>query len=408
MKKFFATLISATLLCSSAAAADYAVGAFFSSDADVNTQLYRSDDMVHMDHLLSPENLAGRDPSIRYRNGTCYICFVEPAQTFKILSTTDFETWTTKSFNVIERDEKYPAIWAPDLFIDDDGAAYVYFSKQKASKGGEKVFDIYVTRAASIDDMNFEPAVKVPLSDYPSVIDAHVCKIDGAYYMIVKDEKIRTNNDNKSPHLFRSTEPDKNFVEVEDWALSAVRGYEGFSMVEREGKIYIYADNYSGKYDAAPPSHHTVWSVDKENFEYGPFRAEYVESVRPMRHGSVIMINDPKLNQLLGSMPVERASEEIPTRTITIERDDYGTGKGHEIEIEKFAPAPNVVYLVPKKTRVHVGDLVNAYGVDRMEYVLEAGAFIHIENILKHDNDSDRQIKIILRRNNGGWNLSKK
>lgn len=403
MKKFFATLLSATMLCSSASAADFAVGAFFSSNADVNLQLYRSDDMIHMDHLLSRADIAGRDPSIRYRNGTCYICFVDPAQTFKILSTADFETWTTQSFNVIERDEKYPAIWAPDLFIDDDGAAYVYFAKQKPSKDREKLFDIYVSRASSIEKFDFEPAQKISLADYESIIDAHVHKIGGQYYMIVKDEKIHTNNDNKSPHLFRSTAPDKNFVEVADWDMRAVRGYEGFSIAADGDKIYIYADNYSGKYDAAPPSHHTVWITD--DIERGPFRAEYVESVRPMRHGSVIMINDAELNKLLGTMPVERATADIPTRTITLEREDYGTGKGHAIEIDEFAPAPKVIYRLPKKTRLQIKSIVNAYGVDRIEFELSEGTSIDINGVLKRENEGSSVKRVILQSSDGIWNI---
>ncbi len=404
-------MLGAAMIFSSAEAADYAVGAFFTSNADVNLQFYRSDDMVHMDRLSLETDISGRDPSIRYRNGTFYICLVEPAesgQTFKILTTKDFSEWTTHSFNVTERDEKFDAIWAPDLFIDADGAAYVYFSKQNGvdKKTREKTFDIWVSRAPSIESMNFEPAVKIPLSNYESVIDAHVRKIDGAYYMIVKDEKIHTNNDNKSPRMFRSSEPDKNFIEVENWALSAVRGCEGFSIVDGGGKIYIYADNYSGKYDAAPPSHHTVWITD--DIENGPFRAEYVESVRPMRHGSVIMIDDPTLNNLIDQMSAERSTVEIPTRTITFERDDYGIVKGHGLEIEKFAPAPNVIYRVPKKMRVHISELINAYGVKRIEFVLKPGASLDFANILRRDNDGKSDKKYILEHETGGWRVAAK
>ncbi len=40
--------------------------------------------------------------------------------------------------------------------------------------------------------------------------------------------------------------------------------------------------------------------------------------------------------------------------------------------------------------------------------LIEAGALIHIEDILKHENGSKDAMKIILRRQNGGWNLARK
>ena len=405
-KKFLTALSVAALTCANASA-HCALGTFFSSDNDINLQFYRSDDMIRMDHLDVPSSIAGRDPSIRYHNGAFYVCLAESGQTFKILKSTDLIDWTVASFNVIERDDKYPAIWAPDLFIDDDGSAYVYFSKQKGynSKGHERTFDIYVSKADDIENPKFDRAQKISLAGYDNVIDAHVHKINGQYYMIVKDEKYRTNNDNKSPALFRSDDPINNFVEIKNWALNAVRGYEGFSIAEADGRIYIYADNYSGKYDAEPLSHHTVWITD--DIEHGSFRAEYVESERPMRHGSVIFIDDPTVEKMIDDFPIEPTNAvEIPTRTITIERDDYGSGKGHEIVIDKFAPAPNVIYRVSKKDRVTVRNLMNAYGVDKIEFELEEGSYIYIENVLKHENKSKREARIILRRQDNAWRLA--
>ena len=404
-KKFLTALSVAALTCANASA-HCALGTFFSSDDDINLQFYRSDNLLSMDRLDINSVLAGRDPSIRYHNGAFYICLVEPAesgQTFKILQSTDLIDWKAASFKVIDRGDKYPAVWAPDLFIDDDGAAYVYFSKQKGfnSKGGERTFDIYVSKADDIENPTFDRAQKISFDGYDNVIDAHVHKIDGQYYMVVKDEKYRTNNDNKSPALFRSDNPINNFVEIKNWALNAVRGCEGFSMASMDDQVFIYADNYSGKYDAEPISHHTVWIT--KDIENGPFRAEYVESNRPMRHGSVIFIDDPTVEKMIADFPIEPANVDIPSKTITIEREDYGTGKGHEIEIDKFAPAPDVIYRVSKKDRVTVRNLMNAYGVDKIEFELEEGAYIYIENVLKHENNSKRTMKVILRQEQNGW-----
>ncbi|MBQ9479770.1 MAG: family 43 glycosylhydrolase [Selenomonadaceae bacterium] len=429
LSRMLITSLSAlALTCSSASAADYALGTFFSSNDDLNMQVYRSDDMIHMEHIFSSTDVAGRDFSCRYHDGVFYICLVEPAESgnsFKILRSSDFKNWTTESFNVVERDEKYNALWAPDLFIDDDGSAYVYFALQNGvdKKSHERTFDICVSRASDIKKLDFGQAEAVRLADYDNVIDAHVCKLNGHYYMIVKNEAQLTNNDNKSPALFRSDDPINDYVEVKDWALNAVRGCEGFSVMSDKDHVYIYADNYSGKYDAAPASHYTVWITD--DIERGPFRAEYVESERPMRHGSVILIDDPKADEVISALapaqPVEEQSVEEPIeeptvddqtvdnpielRTISFDRDDYGAAKGRELVIDKFAPAPDVVYRVPKKTRVTVKRLINAYGVKRMEFVLEPGASLDLGNIFRRDNDGKSNKKYIVERDTGSWNV---
>lgn len=413
LSKVLITSLSAVMLtCSSACAADYALGTFFSSNDDLNLQVYRSEDKVRMDHLFSSNEIAGRDFSCRFYNGTFYICLVEPKEsgnTFKIMRSTDLQTWTTESFNVVERDEKYPAVWAPDLFIDDDGSAYVYFSLQNGvdKKSHERTFNICVSRASDISKLDFGQAEKVETPGFDNVIDAHVHKLNGHYYMIVKNETWITNNDNKSPVLFRSDDPVDGFAEVKGWDLRAVRGCEGFSIMSDKAHVYIYADNYSGKYDAAPASHYTVWITD--DIERGPFRAEYVLSDRPLRHGSVILIDDPNADKAISAFESEQPiAVDTPSRTITFEKDDYGTGKGHEIIIDEFAPAPGVTYRVPKKTRVTIKKLVNAYGVNRMNFVLASGASIDLGNILRRDNEGKSDKKIVLEKGSGNWDVAAK
>lgn len=409
LKTMAATLGLLTLMMSSSEASP-AIGAFFSSDTDHKLQLYRADDMARMHHFLESEAISGRDPSIRYYNGNFYICLVDAERTFKIFRSSDLIDWTVESFNVIDRDKKYPEIWAPDLFIDDDGSAYVYFSKQKGlnKKFRERTFDIYVSRADSIEQPNFAAATKVELPNCENVIDAHVHKLDGRYYMIVKNEKYVTNNENKSPALFRSDNPIGNFVEIKDWQLRAIRGVEGFSIAEHAGRVYVYGDNYSGKYDAAPTSHYTVWSVDRNDFERGQYSAEYVWSDRPMRHGSVIRFDDHEADQVIARFAEDDAEPEpIEQRILTLTQEDYGSDKSKGIAIENFAPAPMVVYRIEKKARVSIKNLVNAYGVDRIEFILEPGASINIENVLLRENNDSAKKDLVLARDGEAWSIAR-
>ena len=404
-KKMAAALTGFLMACSNASAANYMLGAFFSSDSDVNMQLCRSDDKIRMEHVLSSTEVAGRDPSIRYYNGAFYVCLVESAEsgkTFKILRSPDLIQWTTTGFDVIDRGGDYSAVWAPDLFIDDDGAAYVYFAKQKGvdRKSGEKKFDIWVSKSDSLEQPEFRAAEKIDLAGFGNVIDAHVCKLDGRYYMIAKNEAWLTNNDNKSPILFRSDNPIDGFAEVKEFPLRAVRGYEGFSIAKDDGKIYIYGDNYSGKYDAFPTSHYTVWIADEENIETGPYRAEYVESSRPLRHGSVILIDDAiadkAISQLTPETPDENSAREIEERTLEFTREDFGGDKKLRLEIEEFAPAPRVTYRIRSKMHVEIKKLVNAYGIEKFEVILAPGASIHIDNVFIRDNDDKKDRRHVI------------
>ena len=399
--KTIAAALTLLMATSSAASANCMLGAFFSSDDDVNLQLFRSDDGVHMTHIFNSSEIAGRDPSLRYYNGAFYLCLVEPAEsgkTFKILRSTDLMQWTTTGFDVIKREKKTPAVWAPDLFIDDDGSAYVYFAKQTGKKSGVKTFDIYVSKADSIENPEFRAAEKLNLGDYDNVIDAHVCKLGGQYYLIAKNEAWLTNNDNKSPILFRSNNPSGGFVEVKKFPLRAVRGYEGFSIASEGGKVYVFGDNYSGKYDAAPTSHHTVWIADAKDIETGPYRAEYVESARPMRHGSLIALDAPTADKVISQLQegdAEKPNSAIETRLIDFTAEDFG-GKKNEIEIENFAPAPNVTYRARYKTQVSIERLINAYGVDEIKLILAPGASIKIENVFLRDNNSEEDKYYVL------------
>ena len=365
------------------------LGAFFTSDDDVGTKFYVSVDGKVMRRLFSSENLAGRDPSIRYHKQHFYACFVAPKEggnTFSIAKSRDLVNWTTKIYNVIDREPQTPNVWAPDLFIDDNGAAYVYFAKQRETdpKTGELKFDMYVSATANIESADFGTAIKLNLPpESDSYIDAQVMRFGSDYYMVVKNEAITTNNQNKSPLLLKSVSPMGGFAEIADWPLAAVRGYEGFSIIRENGQVFIYGDNYSHRYDAVAASQHTVWHTDEKNIETGPYVADYVLSDRSLRHGSVIPITDDYAKEVIKQVaqnidfPVDADDKVTEITRLELNAADYGgveINKAGDFVIERFAPAPNVVYVVPSKKTITIKNIVNPYGVKDMTVSFKTGA----------------------------------
>jgi len=378
-----------------------------------------------MKHWTAIDSIMGRDISCQYYNGYFYVCLVEPTESentfriYKIEAANPSNQKPPYSYKVIDRGDKNRDIWAPDLFIDEGGKAYVYFAKQRhhKSKNNERQFDIYVATSDNIEDENvgFKPnATKIEVPEqYENVIDAQVRKINGTYYMILKNETYTTSNENKSPMLLKSNSPTSGFVEVTDWPLKYIRGYEGFSILERDGKVYIYADNFSHKYDNVSNSNYTVWYTDVGNIESGPYKSRYVESDNPMRHGSLLLLDEATqaalnidsiyLSQLLNENIDNPASQSDGVREVKLTREDYGNGdKRGGVFIDYFAPAPNVVYIVPKRTHVVISNIYNSYGVTEFSVILQDGASFKIIDEKRDQNPDNGDEKFTFKINMSG------
>ena len=435
-KKFIAamcfTLTAANVSVSQANESnDYILGTFFTSDKDSTIQCFLSKDGIHMEHWLDLDKtkVMGRDPSVQFYNDSFYLCLVDndnPEQTFRLLKircnpdTSKVTVDPVESYKVVDRSGKYTNVWAPDLFIDKSGAAYVYFSKQKGvnSKTKERLFDIYVSESANIDENIFTPEntkkIELPQSS-ANYIDAQVRNVDGTYYMIVKNESWVTGDDNKSPILLKSKSPDAGFVEVENWPLKYIRGYEGFSILEKGNKIYIYGDNFARKYDDVGTSNHTVWVVDKNKIETGPYEAHYVDSDRSMRHGSLVLLDDnmKKLFSITDFDKTHKMSVDanqkasVNLKLVTLSKEDYGNGqkgKKNDIVIDFFAPARSVAYAVSNRTNVTIDDIRNPYGVKSMTVYLAAESSLKIPsaNVELSVNKNEDDKKYILTIDNNG------
>lgn len=412
-----ATTAGYPLMQAQAQDSEYIFGTFFTSNEDTAMQCYLSKDGIHMEHFPFASDIAGRDISCQYYNHSLYICLVEPLEegdnkesriangaknTFKIYRYTNLENWEGPiSYKVIERGEEFPEVWAPDLFIDDDGKAYVYFAKQTGviAKPFERTFDLYVSKLDNIENFDkesFGSAERVKMNlikDSKNYIDAQVRKIDGKYYMVAKNESRPTTNDNKTPLLLESNAPDGDFSEIDTWPLKAIRGYEGFCILNKDDKVYIYADNYSLNYDLISNSSHTVWIANKNNIKTGPYKAYYIDCERSLRHGSVLdnfddyAIDKLKIADFAGKhqLALQNIDEEFSTENpkfITLNAEDYESKVEKDtIIIDNFAPAPGVIYTVPAKKNIVINSSLNPYGVKNVTFSFDDKSSLKIKNL---------------------------
>ena len=353
------------------------MGVFFNYNGDEPADFYYSEDGIKMKFILHPGN-SGRDPSIQYYKHMFYLCYVEPADkgTFRIEKSRDLRKWETKSygFDIIERQKEIPALWAPDLFIDNDGKAYVYFAKERAkhpSQPSQVLMDMYVSSCSNIEEGTFGKAKKITLPDPSrSYIDGTVRKVGDKYYMVVKNETFYTDNENKSPMLLSSSTPTGPFFEIKEWPLSAIRGYEGFSLMVNGDTVYIYGDNFSERFDLAPKSDITVWKTNISNIETGPYVAEYIESPKRLRHGTIIPVTDNFFKRILNKINIQEKQKMLSDRVPRmVNFSEFKSETNDDITvIECFAPGKNAIYIVPKKKKIVIKKIVNAYGVTEFKY----------------------------------------
>lgn len=292
---------------------DIFMGGFFESDANTDVRLYISPDGAHMENLIDL-GIACRDFSLRYYKQCFYMVdSMNLAYSFRIRKSRNLIDWEEKFYTVCDRAEKN--LWAPDLYIDDDGSAYVYFALQW---GTEKVgvatkeypaFNIWVSKCSNIEEGDWGSAVKIDLPEFDddavtvpnNNIDATLAKINGSYYMLVKNEHQQSLQKSGgysgcNLHLLKSDNPTTGFSEVKTFLLQYVKGVEGPVIFCRDNRVYIYADNYQGvclpRTNKGAYGGYYLWVSTVDEFEKGTYHIEPVIAGRDTRHGGVIDIHD--------------------------------------------------------------------------------------------------------------------
>lgn len=292
---------------------DIFMAGFFESDANTDVKLYTSHDGAHMADLIDL-GINCRDFSIKYYKQCFYtVDATNAAYSFRIRKSRNLIDWEEQFYTVCDRTGK--SLWAPDLYIDDDGSAYVYFALQW---GTEKVgvatreypaFNIWVSKCGNIEDGKWADAVKIDLPEFDddavkvpnNNIDATVTKINGNYYMLVKNEHQQSLQKSGgysgcNLHLLKSNNPMTGFSEVKTFLLQYVKGVEGPILFCRGNTVYIYADNNQGV--CLPTTNkrayggYYLWTSSVDSFETGTYHIEPVRASRDTRHGCVIDIHD--------------------------------------------------------------------------------------------------------------------
>jgi hypothetical protein len=397
---------------------DIFLGGFFTSDSDTQAQLYVSDNGINFNKLTAL-NIYSRDVSIRYYNQCFYLVKSEGGTaTFTLYKSKDLKTWESEDFTVINRGGN--AVWAPDLFIDDDGSAYVYFAYQWGTERvGESTqdytaLDMYVSRCSNIENAEFETAVSMNLPTFNddvtvvrgNNIDGYVFKNEGVYYCIVKcDHQLSLQNDGGylglNLHLLKSANAMTDWTEVTTFPLKWIKGVEGASVVVKNDMVYIYADAY-GRLSVPSVNFNAYggtwcWKARLADLESGIYNLEPIATNQNNRHGCVIDINSNYAKRIIETFN--------PTFIKTGIRDTYtelnlvASNNGKSKYITKFTPIQRLIYTVGAGVYT-VNGIKNVNQATDFYIRMETGNYARIH--IKNDTGDNRDLWIGNGRNING------
>lgn len=371
---------------------DIFMGGFFESDANTDVRLYTSPDGAHMADLIDL-GISCRDFSLRYYKQCFYMVdAMNTAYSFRIRKSRNLIDWEEKFYTVCDRAGKN--LWAPDLYIDDDGSAYIYFALQW---GTEKVgvatkeypaFNIWVSKCSNIEEGDWGSAVKIDLPEFDddavtvpnNNIDATLAKINGSYYMLVKNEHQQSLQKSGgysgcNLHLLKSDNPITGFSEVKTFLLQYVKGVEGPVIFCRDNHVYIYADNYLGL--CLPATNkgayggYYLWVATVDEFEKGTYHIEPIRAGRDTRHGCVIDIHDNYPKRVIQKLGYKFQFLD------TLESDEYHkvglshyngfnliNKTGEKYIIDNFVPFDGLVYTIQNEFS-EIKNIRNVYNANK-------------------------------------------
>jgi len=185
-----------------------------------------------------------RDPSVVRSGGRFVAAYTSAPPTaylaaetsWSLAVSTDVNHWSYLTDVSMTAIPGVTHVWAPDLFVDDDGSVYSYVS---ASTDGASTFQTYVLKALDATMTQWSaPTLVSGLG--PNTIDATVRRVGADYVMFVKDE---TNATIGKAHASSPMGP-FTMDQTGDW-MGIGNGVEGPALVTLpDGRYRLYYDAY--------------------------------------------------------------------------------------------------------------------------------------------------------------------
>jgi hypothetical protein len=234
-------------------------------NSDNKLYLMASNDGIRW-NFLSPSSFYNdptgsvRDPSIvRYKN-LYYICYSKNAfadgNTFAIASSPDLVNWTYLA-DVTMVTGTGNHVWAPEFFVDTDGAAHIFVAVGANTDTNMQIYETHPTNASLTA---WSAGTQVTGSNLPAnMIDPFVVRKGGTYYLWYKNETTKYIEYASSASLTSGY----SVIGSGDWAGWG-NTLEGESLVQLDGSTWrIYLDRYTaqGIYYSESTDNWSTWSA---------------------------------------------------------------------------------------------------------------------------------------------------
>lgn len=268
--------------------------------------------------IRSPDNkkvyLIATDLSI-HLNGDWGRAQTAASQSIVVWESEDLVNWSEPRL-VKVADDKAGCTWAPEAVYDAEREEYMVFWASKTGDDDFKKHRIWAARTKDFKEFG-EPFIYIEKPN--TVIDTTIIRENGMYYRFTKDERDKA----ITMETCRSIMGD--WVEVGDFSLKKLRGYEGPTcfMIKpaqagKPAQWCLLLDWYSKGRGYQP--------YDTENLGKGQF----VEGGRmnfpfhPVRHGTVMPVTAEEMDRLVGKwgeFELTSNSSQIKANNMIVDRD---------------------------------------------------------------------------------------
>lgn len=281
---------------------DLYLGVFFDSDNDTETFLYASTNGVNFERISNTPIGSYRDCDITFYNNKFYIFATqelgENISDFKVLVSDNLVSWKEYKINVGLRNDGNNKVWAPELFIDDDGRMYLILSKQIGEMTDTVTHQTlanlrpYIVDVVDLEKLQFNNPREIIL-DNTNKIDGHIIKKDGVYYLFIKKELNEGNKINGRIEIWKSADL-VNWINITYGIQSFFNAtFEAPCIEKVNEEYYLYCDNCGNEKESyfyyAKSTDLINWSEIKR-VEANPIT---------IRHGSVRKIKDYRAKQII-------------------------------------------------------------------------------------------------------------